>query len=160
MVRTSISTGSPPHCGLFDRLPDAARRRDVIVLDQNRVVEAHAVIGDAARGRRRLLQPPQTRRGFARIEHACTSCLPRDRRTGARASPRRESRCRKFSATRSHSSSVRARPRTVGDPVAFVAAESPSLMQRLEFFHAAAHLVNQREAARVPASTSALAREK
>jgi hypothetical protein len=42
----------------------------VVLLDQDRVVEAHAVIGPAAGGDRRLLQGAQARGGLARVEDA------------------------------------------------------------------------------------------
>ena len=53
----------------------AARGRDVIVLDENRVEESHAMIGDAARARRHFLELAQAGRGFARVENAAR-CLP------------------------------------------------------------------------------------
>ena len=48
------------------RLP----RRDVIVLDENRVEEAHAVVRYAAGARRHFLQVAQARGGLAGIENA------------------------------------------------------------------------------------------
>ena len=52
---------------------DAARRRDVVVLDQDGIEESHAVIGHAAGRGGRLLQKAQTRRGLARVEHPAFS---------------------------------------------------------------------------------------
>src|SRR5579884_4307041 len=52
------------------RLGNAAGRGYVIVLDQNGVEQAHAMILRAAGLGRHFLQPPQPRCRFARIEHA------------------------------------------------------------------------------------------
>ena len=52
-------------------------RGDVVVLDQNRVVKAHAVVGDAAGRRRLLFERAQSRRGLARIEHAAPGARDR-----------------------------------------------------------------------------------
>ena len=43
----------------------------MVLLDQDRVVEAHAVVSAAARGNRRLLERPQARRGLPRVEDRC-----------------------------------------------------------------------------------------
>ena len=48
---------------------DAAGQPDVVVLDQNAVVEPHAVIDGAAGAHRVLLERAQQRRGLARVEH-------------------------------------------------------------------------------------------
>ena len=53
-----------------DRLGDAAGEGDVVLLDQDRVVEADAVVAPAAGGDRRLLQRPQARRRLAGVEDA------------------------------------------------------------------------------------------
>ena len=45
--------------GAFERRPDAAGQRDVVVLDQHRVVEAEAVIGAAAEPHRLLFEDAQ-----------------------------------------------------------------------------------------------------
>ena len=117
----------------FDRAGRAARARsmalahsagggDVVVLDQNRVVEAHAVVGDAAGGGGRLLQA-RAGRAWSCGYRGRGSSVPATASANWRASvatPLR--RCRKFSATRSHSSSVRARPRDLGDDLAVGAA--------------------------------------
>src|SRR5260370_13718113 len=42
----------------------------MVVLDQNRVVKAHAMIGDASGGRGHLLQPAQAWRGLASVEYS------------------------------------------------------------------------------------------
>src|SRR5260370_34069490 len=44
----------------------------MVVLDQNRVVKAHAMIGDASGGRGHLLQPAQAWRGLASVEYSAT----------------------------------------------------------------------------------------
>ncbi len=54
---------------VFDRLADAAGGRDVVVLDQDRVIEAHAVVCHSARGRGRFFEMAHSGRGLARIEH-------------------------------------------------------------------------------------------
>ena len=51
------------------RLADAARERDVVVLDEDRVVEAHAVVAPAAGGDGPLLERAQAGRRLARVEH-------------------------------------------------------------------------------------------
>ena len=47
-----------------DRGADAARRGDVVVLDQRRVAQSHPVVGAAAAAHRVLVQRPQPRRGL------------------------------------------------------------------------------------------------
>ena len=54
----------------LDGVADAARRGDVVVLDQDGVEESHAVVGDAAGGGGHLFQEAQAGRGLARVEHA------------------------------------------------------------------------------------------
>ena len=56
--------------GAADRLADRTRDRDVVVLDQNRVVEAEAVIGAAAGAHRIFLDRAQERRRLARADDA------------------------------------------------------------------------------------------
>ncbi len=52
----------------LDGMHEAAGKRDVILLDQDRVIEAEAVVDTPARCHRRLLQRPQPRGCLARIE--------------------------------------------------------------------------------------------
>src|SRR3984957_20463515 len=52
--------------GAADSLRDRTRDRDVVVLDQNRIVEAEAVIGAAASAHRIFLDRAQERRRLAR----------------------------------------------------------------------------------------------
>ena len=71
-LRHSTSTGMPGRAPLQRQprcRPHPARQRDVVVLDQDRVVQAHAVVA-ATPGRHRLLfERPQPGRGLARVEH-------------------------------------------------------------------------------------------
>jgi len=53
--------------GGAERAGDAARDGDVVVLDEDRVVEAEAVIGAAAAAHRVFLEGAQQRRGLARV---------------------------------------------------------------------------------------------
>src|SRR6185369_10003717 len=52
----------------FEGIAHTSGGGDVIVLDQDGVVQAHAVIGDAARGRGGFFQGAEARCGFASIE--------------------------------------------------------------------------------------------
>ena len=56
--------------GAFEHRLNAAGDRDVIVLDQDRVVETEAMIVTAAAAHRVFFQRPQTRRGLARANDA------------------------------------------------------------------------------------------
>ena len=67
----------PGRARILDCLAHSTRRRDVIVLDQDRVEQAHAMVCHSARGRGGLLQTAQPRRGLAGIEHPAVRCLPR-----------------------------------------------------------------------------------
>ena len=122
-VRTSISIGQAGCArARSSALAHAAGRGDVIVLDQDGVVEAHAVIGDAAGGRRHLFQRAQARRGLARIEDAAARARDGVGVTRAPAS-RRRSAAAGNSAPRARSRAACARvPRTV-------AITSPSLQR-------------------------------
>src|SRR5450756_2314161 len=51
--------GEPAMPRALQRVAHAAGRRDVVVLDQDGIVEAHAVVGDAAAGGGGLLQGAQ-----------------------------------------------------------------------------------------------------
>ena len=51
-----------------DRVADPARERRVVLLDQDRVVEADAMVAPAARGDRGLLEGAQARRRLPRVE--------------------------------------------------------------------------------------------
>ena len=63
---SSILTRCPAwRAGAFERRLDAARHREMVVLDQHRVVEAEAVIGAAAKTHRLLFQGAQAGRGLA-----------------------------------------------------------------------------------------------
>ena len=61
----------------LDRGAEAAGEGDVVLLDQDRVVEAHPVVAAAAREHRGLLQLPQPRRGLARVEDRRAAALAR-----------------------------------------------------------------------------------
>ena len=56
-------SGMPPRA--FERRPHAPGERDVIVLDQHRVVEAETVVGAAAEANRLLFEGAQARGGLA-----------------------------------------------------------------------------------------------
>ena len=98
-LRTSTSS-VPASSGAASRARatacgDPAGGRDVVLLDQDRVVEARAVVDRAAGRHGRLLERPQARRGLARVEHPRAGALapraPRarpswPRRRGARGS--------------------------------------------------------------------------
>ena len=75
---------------IFDCLADSARGRDVIVLDQDRVKESHAVVGHAPRRRRRFFETAQARRGLARVEHLAFCSFDHGRRIRAPAWLRRK----------------------------------------------------------------------
>ena len=53
----------------LDGFADAAREPDVVVLDQDPVVEARAMVAAAAGAHRVLLERAQRRRRLARVEH-------------------------------------------------------------------------------------------
>ena len=91
--RSGRAARAAPH-----RLTHAARQRRVVLLDQDRVVEAGAVVDAAAVRDRRLLEPPQPRRGLARVEQLRGPARARGRATPrARSASRcRDSRPRKF----------------------------------------------------------------
>ena len=67
--QAGLGLAGTPH-----RLPHTARNGCVVLLDQDRVVETHPVVGPAARRHRGLLQRPQSR-----------GCLPRVEDPGPRA---------------------------------------------------------------------------
>ena len=54
-----------------NRRGDAARRFDMVVLDQHGVEQAEAVIGSAALANRHLVQNPEPRNGFSRVINFC-----------------------------------------------------------------------------------------
>ncbi len=56
--------------GALEHRFDAAGDCDVVVLDQHRIIKAEAVIITAAAANRIFLQRPQSRRRFARTDHA------------------------------------------------------------------------------------------
>ena len=66
----------------FDRLRDPAGSGDVVLLDQDRVVQAGAVVARPPGRHRRLLQRPHPRGRLARVEHPRPGPLHRAR--GAR----------------------------------------------------------------------------
>ncbi len=55
--------------GPFDRLAHASREANMIVLDQHRVVQTHAMIHDAAGRRCHLFEHSQAGRGLAGVEN-------------------------------------------------------------------------------------------
>jgi hypothetical protein len=67
-------------CALQRRC-NAALRRDVVVLDEDRVVEAEPVIDAAAQTHGAFLQRAETRRRLARAGDLRASCRPSRRRT-------------------------------------------------------------------------------
>ena len=82
------------HAGLriarpADRLGDAAGQRGVVLLDQDRVVKAHAVIVGAARRDRRLLEHAKAGGRLAGVEDLGAARTAPPRRTARSASPRR-----------------------------------------------------------------------
>ena len=81
--------GRPRGARPLDGVADAARRGDVVVLDQDGVEESHAVVGDAAGGGGHFLQQAQAGRGLARIEHAAAGARHGVGVTGAPRWPRR-----------------------------------------------------------------------
>ena len=58
----------------LEHRPDAAGDRDVVVLDQDRIIEPEAVIEAAAAAHRVFLQRAQSRRGLARAADARAGC--------------------------------------------------------------------------------------
>ena len=106
-------------------LAHSARRGDVVVLDQNRVVEAHAVVGDAAGGGGAPFPARAGRAWSCGCRGRGSRCRRRRRRTGAPAVATPLRRCRKLRATRSHSSSSAggaARPSAMMSPSAHAIA--------------------------------------
>src|SRR5690554_7358833 len=53
----------------FNGLFNASGKIDVVVLEHNHVVQAHAVVDAPSDAYRFLFEPAHTRRGFARVEH-------------------------------------------------------------------------------------------
>ena len=95
-----------------DRLGDAAGDGDVVVLDQDRVVEAEAVVGAAAAAHGVFLEGAQAGRGLPRVADLRAG-VRRPRRPAPRSRWRRRERWqRKFSATRSAARTARAGPST------------------------------------------------
>ena len=95
----------------LDRRPDPAGDRNVVVLDEHRIVEAEAVIAAASHAHRVFLQSPQARQRLARAGDA-RLVLP-DGIGDARGRTRDAAQMpRKFSAVRSAVSRPRAEPRT------------------------------------------------
>jgi hypothetical protein len=81
----------PRGAGAAHRLGDPAGERRVVLLDEDGVVEAGAVVDAAAVRDRRLLEPPQPRRGLARVEdlrHPARSAHRRHHARGQRRDPR------------------------------------------------------------------------
>ena len=60
-----------------DGLADAGAESDVVVLDQDRVGEIRAMVRAAAAGDGELVEPPQARRGLARVEDLDARALDR-----------------------------------------------------------------------------------
>ena len=107
------------------RLPHPAGERDVVVLHEDRVVEAHAVVAAAARGHRLLLERPQARAWSCGCRAPRTP-VPRSaltRRRGRRRDARQVRR--KLSAMRSPVSSARASPSSSAPPPAARRATRP-----------------------------------
>ena len=95
-----------------ERGTDAARDAHVVVLDQDRVVETHAVVRAAAAADGVLLERTQAGRRLAGVEDRRRRCRRRDRRSGGSASRSRTGAPTRLSATRSPVSSARAGPST------------------------------------------------
>ena len=107
-------SGSPrPHSAPAPRPApaDAAGRGDVVFLDQDAVVQRHALVLAAAHAHRVLLRLAQARQGLARVEDARRAGWRPRRRSGAWRVATPDSSCRKFSAVRSADSSARGGPR-------------------------------------------------
>ena len=130
--------GQAGRTGALERRPHAAGGGDVVVLDQDGVEEAHAVVGDAAGRGGGFFQRAHARRGLARIEHAARGAGHGIGELHARSVATPLRRCRKLSATRSHSSSVRALPRNRGDDFAIVRSDRRRGLGEIELIHAAA----------------------
>ena len=85
--------GSEPSRARAHRLGDPARQGGVVLLDQDRVVEAHAVVVPAPGGDGGLLEGAQARGGLAGVEDARARARRRPRRSGGPSSrPRRGGR--------------------------------------------------------------------
>ena len=116
---SSVSTSSSiltrwPACGArpLQRRADAAGHRDVVVLDQHRVVEAEAVVGAAARRAPRTFSSDAQAGGGLAGADDLAPCARRPHRPATRvavATPDR--RQRRFSAVRSAARTARAGPR-------------------------------------------------
>ena len=117
-------------------LPHAARRGNVVVLDQDRVEQSHAVIGDAAGRGRPLLQPPQSGSGLARIQHAAVCAFH-----GVGESARRCSHAAQpLQKIQRHALAFEQRPRAPANRGQHVARGAPVAiaLQHRQFVHAAA----------------------
>ena len=89
-VSASISTGKPGRCArarLYGRL-HAARKTDVVVLDQHRVEETDAVVRRAAGADGVLLERAQRRRRLARVEDGDAAARRLDEPARARGDAR------------------------------------------------------------------------
>src|SRR5205809_4799031 len=124
-----------------DCAADATSGGDVIVLDENRVVEAHAMIRDSSGGGGHLFETAQAGRGLASIEDA-TAC-PGDtvdvtggeRRDTAQALQKIQ--CNALAGEqRAGVPGYRRDGLTGGDPVA-------AALEQIEAGHTAAHVVDQ-----------------
>src|SRR5436190_12434186 len=81
-ARRTLRAGEP------HRLDEPAHERDVVLLDQDRVVEAHPVIPSASGRDRRLLERAHGGRGLARIEDRDPAVRARDISGGQRGDAR------------------------------------------------------------------------
>ena len=113
------------------RRADAAGQALVVVLDQDAVVEAQAMIGAAAAADGVLLERAESRRRLARVEDGDAAARPH-RRTRAVSVAMPHRRWRKLSAVRSASSSACASPLHAGDDFAGLHARAiaPSHFER------------------------------
>ena len=107
---TSIGISWPRRLHAPHRLRDAAGQTHVVVLDQDPVVEAAAMVRAAAGAHGVLLQRAQRRRRLARVEDVMRPPAASTNRRVSVAIPER--RCRKLSAVRSAVSIAAAVPRS------------------------------------------------
>ena len=89
---TSRANARSEASDVLDRPCDAAGRRDVVVLDERRVAEAHTVIDPAAASHRVLLELPKTRQRLPRVAHATARSFDRTNPGAGRGRDPREVR--------------------------------------------------------------------
>ncbi len=136
--RTSSSISRPGACPSRHCLAAASAERDasggfyVVVLDEDAVVEADAVVGAAAEANGPLVERAEARRGLARVEDRAAGAAPRPPHSGAWPWRCRTCAASVLSARRSATSRLRARPVAVPKtiPAASTAPSSTSKTHR------------------------------